>query len=682
MDSLRQRRIALRAAACATCISFVSGWTSADEIEDLNRLTRPESEIVAGAGHLNGTSRNWAQFSGLDDRGIYALLGIDLVRREEPTGTWILFQGRNLGLDNRELRFEHTRQGSWGYSIGFDQTPRNDPHVINTRLVGIDTGTQAINGQPVAQHVELRTRRNKLTLGAQKFLVGGFEVQVDFRNEEKTGSQLFGQGFFGPINFLANPIDYTTRQLDVIVNYTSDRLQLSGGYYATDFSNHIPAIAVTGGIAGLSPIALPPGNQSHQANLTGGYNLTPTTRGTFKIAYTHQTQNESFVTPSIVGRSSLGGVVDTTLLQAAVTARPMTKLSMLASVRYEDRDDKTPIAQYLTTGIVGTSTLDGSNERTSFRATTAKVEGTYQLPAAFRLTAGIDYDRRARERYRVHSVGFRDHTDEHAIRAELRRTMFDTLTGALSISHADRSGSSFGSNVLNNNSPGSNLVHPLQSADRKRDKIRLTMNWQAGSALTFGFYGDYARDEYSGRLLGAREGTATMLSLDAGYVLSDKWQVSGWVSRNDIRSDQSTCVVPIFTGVCPNTIAAPLWSASLRNAADSMGASLRGKPFAWLELGADGSYSRDASEYRLATHTPGASAGPLPDSYYRIARLNVFARYALRKDSDVRVTYNFERWTTDDWTWNTWTYSDGTRVMQEPKQRIHFIGIAYSQRWQ
>ena len=38
-------------------------------------------------------------------------------------GTWLRFDGRNLGLDSRQLRFEHNRQGNWGYFIEYGQIP-------------------------------------------------------------------------------------------------------------------------------------------------------------------------------------------------------------------------------------------------------------------------------------------------------------------------------------------------------------------------------------------------------------------------------------------------------------------------------------------------------------------------------------------------------------------------------
>jgi hypothetical protein len=46
------------------------------------------------------------------------------------------------------------------------------------------------------------------------------------------------------------------------------------------------------------------------------------------------------------------------------------------------------------------------------------------------------------------------------------------------------------------------------------------------------------------------------------------------------------------------------------------------------------------------------------------------------------LSYIYERWGTDNWTWTTWTYSDGTRVLHEPIQKVHFIGLTLYYRWQ
>jgi hypothetical protein len=173
MNTWCHRRFAAIAAGCALCAAAPA---SADEAEDLQRQTKPESEAVAGVGYATGASRQFGQYSGINERGFYGLLDLSLIRRDEPTGTWLSLQGRNLGLDSRELRFDHNRQGVWGYAVEFTQTPRYDPHVINTRLSGIESGSQTINGNATAQDVELKTRRDMIRLGAERYLPGGFDV--------------------------------------------------------------------------------------------------------------------------------------------------------------------------------------------------------------------------------------------------------------------------------------------------------------------------------------------------------------------------------------------------------------------------------------------------------------------------------------------------------------------------
>jgi hypothetical protein len=89
--------------------------------------------------------------------------------------------------------------------------------------------------------------------------------------------------------------------------------------------------------------------------------------------------------------------------------------------------------------------------------------------------------------------------------------------------------------------------------------------------------------------------------------------------------------------------------------------------------------------------TPPASAvGPLPDITNKTTRVNLFGVYALQKNSDIRVDYIYERWQTDDWTWffadrtTPFTYgatTDGTQVVQAPKQTSNFLGLRYIYRF-
>jgi hypothetical protein len=172
--------------------------SAAEEVDEVTELTRPDSTIRAGVGYVSRDNLRFSQYTGLRDEGGYGLLDFNVVQRDDATGTWMRLDGRDVGFENRELRFEHSRQGDWGYFLEFNQMPRYEPYTINTAVTGIGTANLSVpatstSGEPV----ELKTRRDTVGLGFNKELAGDFDVQVRFRHQEKTGERLFARGTTG-----------------------------------------------------------------------------------------------------------------------------------------------------------------------------------------------------------------------------------------------------------------------------------------------------------------------------------------------------------------------------------------------------------------------------------------------------------------------------------------------------
>ena len=696
-------RDTFRMTGIAAALAGLLGPAHGAELLAPSGMNTASSSASIGLGYTPDDGRRFGQYNGINEDGAYGLLDFNLVKRDEATGTWLQFFGRNVGLDNRQLRFEHNRQGNWAYFLEFTQMPRYEPWSITTGVSGIGTPNLTIPTTATAGgNVDLSTRRDIYGLGFDKFLSGSWDFQVRFKNEEKNGERIFARGTtgagpagsFGQFEFAPEPINSTTRQLEAKVNYTGSQLQLSGGYYGTRYENEYSGLNFTGGLAGLStftPIALPPDNQSHQLYLSGGYGFTPTTRGNFKVAYARATQDDTFVTgvnvPLAPGiGNNLDGRVDTTLAQVGITSRPIPKLNLLADLRYQDRDDKTPVLRYNT--LAGpTSTFNGDNEPRSIRTTTGKAEASYALPNSFRLTGGIGYEEKKRNTSPVRIVSYRETTDELSYRLELRRMMSETLTGALSYVHSDRDGSPWVQTTLNNGTPGSNLIAPIHLADRTRDKVRLTVNWTPVDPLTLSFYVDEARDDYDARdgsTIGPMEGTARSYSIDIGYAITQQWQANAWYSWNDTKAKQTTCEAAATPAGCPSTLADPTWGADLRNTSNSFGLGLRGKPVGRVEVGGELTYSDITDKYEQFPISPVASTVPvsLPEVSTKLTRLNLWSRFVLAKNSGVRLDYVYDRYKTDDWTWSNWMYADGTRITQDPDQTVNFVGVTYFYRFQ
>ena len=685
----------------AGLLAAFGAWAQEDEIA---ALSKPSSWASLGAGVVSDDNQRFGQYNGLTERGVYPLLDFDISQRDERTGEWLLMRGRNLGLESRDYRFEHMRQGSWSYFADFSQIPRYSPYIANTGVQGIGTAFLSIP-YPAAtspkHDFRIKTERENVVLGASKLFAGGWELAVRFRNEHKEGNRIFGRGTTGGsggFEFIPEPIDHFTREVHATASFTGPRLQLTGGYSGSWFLNENPALSINNqpggptslgtGTGAFTPIGLPPDNQSHQLHLTGGFSFTPTTRATFDFAHARLTQEEAFIVPpsAFVPRSDLGGRIDTTQWQLGIASRPFAALSLRAELRQDDRDDKTPTYPYqtfnpttpFTPANSPTATTNGLNEPRSIKTTAGKLEASYALPAGFRITGGADYEEKTRNTSDVRVVSHRYDTEELTLRAELRRSLSETLNGALGYARGRRDGSDWLTTTTLNGAAGSNLIHPVHLADRDRDKVKAVLDWSPTEPLSVHLLAEVAQDQYSGRILGPREGRAATYSLDAAYRFSEAWQASAWISRNDTRAEQVTCESASGVGVCPGTAGDPLWEARLRTVTDAVGAGVRGKPSARLQMGADVTFAQDRNEFRQEPlPVPNPVGTPLPDVHYKRTILNAFADYALGKDAALRAQYTFDRFSTDEYLWSAWTYTDGTTLRQDAVQKVHFLGLAY-----
>ncbi|HJY77744.1 MAG TPA: MtrB/PioB family outer membrane beta-barrel protein, partial [Burkholderiales bacterium] len=109
-----------------------------------NSLNTGASEASVGVGYANEATRRFGQYNGIKENGAYGLIDFNWVKRNEETGTWTRAFGRDVGLDDRQLRFEQQRQGNWGYSIDYMSIPRFEPLTPTTAVGGIGTNNLVI----------------------------------------------------------------------------------------------------------------------------------------------------------------------------------------------------------------------------------------------------------------------------------------------------------------------------------------------------------------------------------------------------------------------------------------------------------------------------------------------------------------------------------------------------------
>lgn len=669
--------------AASLMATYGTVWAAEDS--EVDELTKPSSTVSVGVGAWDNDRAKLGVFDGMRKKDTYLLLDADIQKRDDATGTWQTLTIKDLGTNNREIRGEYLQQGKHGVSIEYNQFRSDAPYTINTNITGIGTTTQTLGANipntaiGSGTNYQFGTDRTKLGVGVYKNIIPNVDLNIKFSNEDKKGNRLTNNG---SAFFVADLIDWTTTKTEATLDFTGESLQVSGGYYGSWYRNNNRKGYVDA--AGGNQITQPLDNQAHQAFFSGSYGFTPTTKGTFKLAYSQATQDAALPTASIINATyanipNLQGRVDTTLMQLGLTAKPMSKLSLVANLGFNHVEDKTPVY-----GVVrstdNTANLTINSTPLSYKTVTGKLEGTYILPLGYSATAGIDD--RQQDRTVITAIGgvayapyvpSRDKVIETTYRVQLRKSLAETLNGSLAYLQSIRRGSDY---QLVPARVGTSTVSPVNSADRDRQKVRLAMDWAPLEEVGVQLNVETAKDKYGDnvRSQGLQEGNANMYSLDVSYQLSDDWLLAGWYSFNTNDARFNNYVSATNNGL-----------KSQNDTGDAIGLNLNGKISAKTTIGAEVTWSKDKTVFVQSNSNGAALTAVAPDITSEAIRLNLFANYDLQKNAGLRFDVGYQKWETNDWQWTYTdgkpfqygTTTDGTTILMSPKQEAIFASVRY-----
>ncbi len=746
--------------------------------EEVKQLTQPQSAISIGVSGLTADPKGrsmFGQYSGLRNHDAVLNLDVSINKRDSSSGTALYVIGSDLGLDDRDLFLSYEKQGDWKAGATYSELTHREIRTVNTGLQGAGSTTPTIvrlATPGTGSDLDQQLKRVGLGLSFEKWITPQWQAELSFKNEDKTGSRVTGRGYAcaayvcnntqsatnqtWALLMLPEPVNSSIKQIEAKLNFRGQALSLSAGYYGSFYTNNYgsyqatvpnilnnplgvpttlaPAVAssvIAGGGLSLQnvlqlPFALPPDNQAHQFYLSGNYRFTPTTNSTFKLAYTHATQNEDFASAGLTGApagvTNLGGVVDNTLVQLGLTSRPMPQLSLLANVKYERKEDKTPDALYNVEGGTNPAKVPTSinrywvNYHVSTTKVTGKFEASYQLPDSYRATVGLDYNSLERpvpvditEEEFAGLGALRAGLKETGYRLEIRRGMGDVFTGSLSYSKGKRTGSDWTSlgtsavfvaaglgygqtgsaNQFIAISPAN--AFPMSMVDLDRQKWKLATNWTLSENAELQFIAENSKDRSSMPFdpvalpKGWRGAGTTLYSLDYSLAISEKWKLNAYVSQGS-----QNLLLNHSTGYMADITA--------RN--NSLGFGITGKPSARMELGAKLAYMTDSTAYGLGASPTTTGTAPnlvqvapsaanlaqvaigIPNVEYKNANLSLYGKYALDTSSSVQVNLVHQRNTLNEWAWSyngvPFTYSDNTTIQLKPNQTVTMLGVAYT----
>lgn len=712
----------------------------ADDADDeMRRLISPTSEIELGLGHVTKDSYKFGDYTGLQRAGTHMIGNILISTRDDETLRYFQLTGRNLGFDSRSLKIEGGEQGNYGLRLEYDQipklwsdsyqTPFTNPGSTNLTLpAGWVRGTATSNLTLLNASMrpfKVDTQRNTLGFGMTKQLAAGWDVEVRGKHEEKDGNRFigatFGTGGGNPrAATLPEPVNYNTDEIEALVRYTSKKLQLQFGYFGSFFQN------VNNGLIWSNPFAnsvwsnlpanqgqigLPPDNQFHQLSASGGYSFTKATRLAGSLSLGRMTQNDTFLPYSVnsgltvttpMPRSSLDGRINTKHADLRLTSLLMPKLNFSAAYRYDERDNKTPQAQYIY--IAGDSMnqpgVAAGQARTNLPGSSTKqqvdAELDYHYSANTKLKLGYGYDW-AKKTYEAITD---EH--EHVVKAEVHQHFNDMVSGGLGYAYADRKTSAYNASApfIASYSTGflatqaatglwDNL--PAQKkffmAPRQRDKVRAFVNVSPTDTLDLQFGVDYKDDSYKESQYGLQKARGWAVNFDASLAATDALTGHIFASAENYGTLQRSLQ---FQNALPGGVPAKLtptngqydYTYDIDDRTYTAGAGFRYKPLRKYEVGGD--LLRAISTGKISVWTaPGivaSSATPLPDLSTRLSRLDLFGQYQLKKDVALKVKYIYEHYSARDWAYdqvaaNTLANVIGTNQVS-PKYAVHFIGVS------
>jgi hypothetical protein len=298
-----------------------------------------------------------------------------------------------------------------------------------------------------------------------------------------------------------------------------------------------------------------------------------------------------------------------------------------------------------------------------------------------RASLGVDYENTNRDRPAgttfipaTSMAAMRESNNETGVYGEWRRSMSETLNGALTYRYAKREGyhwyaldpaTGYGFVRYDsfNNSSG---TFPATMLDRTRQTVKLTGDWSPTDAFSLNFSLENGKDSYDGPTdAGLNDTKVQFYNVDAALKLSDKWKMTGYASfgKQNLNMQQGIGYI-----------------ADMEQRNFAVGLGIVGTLKAGVEVGGEVSYLEDRNNYNLSL-TTGAAISNLPDNSYRATILKLYAKVALDKKSDLRFDL-IQQWAQfNDWTWGyngvPFTYSDNSTVTMQPTQNVTFLGVRY-----
>lgn len=678
---------------------------AADEEKEKSNL---EQEYSVGFYTLDEDSWRFGKYTGVAEEGTELLLDFRLESRPEwnsgETTSWSL-QGWRLGLDSQRVEFEYEKQGAWEFVADYREIPnyRFDDGVtpfngVGTSLLELPANWVAPPGGSTAYFDALEEnlgpvssswKRDRLDLYFDRKFGQDLNLNVTWRHETKQGEGTFG-GTFGTQGLnprtvvLPSPIDWETDIMEATLDYGTSRYQFGAAVYASWFGNDQQSVtwqnpygarnswaSAAGYPLGYGLYSLDPDNEALQFRIYGGLNLSPTSRLSADLAFGTMEQDDPLFNYTVNDRLTIhtplpaataDAKIDTTHASIRYTARPLTRLSLVANYTLDERDNKTPRHTWVYIG--GDSENQKPDEEGRINLPYSYEKQQWDLTAVWRAAKGIrvkggveqaDYSRTYSEVL---------DSDETRFFAGVKLANWSKASLSFDLIDSERDVDEYVGNrpYLAYRVPGSvdeddfdNLpaLRKYNQTDRERREYRVRADFFPVEKFNFAFTGASYDDDYDdpNGLFGLQSSEISSWSFDAGFYPWDGISVTGYYTQEAYDSVQTG---RMWSNKVTAQDPANDWRASVNDDVETWNLSLqlRGKGgdslvSDRLHLGLDLTYSNVESDI-MVSGAENIAAAPLPALVTEMNSWSLYGSFDINERAALRLSYEKQELTTDD----------------------------------
>ncbi len=355
-------------------------------------------EVDLGIQKLEGErdSPNFRTYRAIEEGFVANRFSLGLETKDQRR--FIQFQGLDISKNDQNYGVSAGEYGRYRFDFSWDQIPHlygtaKSPFVrsdggLYTLPAGVARSSlgalQSIfNGSTV---FDVKTRNDAGKAGFWWAPTPEWDIQLNYENVRRAGTRPFGGGFGDPDNptgagvsvlELPQPTQWHTNQMSATAGYSTSLFQIQGGYRVSFFHNDVPTMTYDNPLFGnIDPAlvgtgitavqqgrtVLAPNNQYHNLFLSAGVNLPMSTRIAGKFSYGLNYQDDTFYSHTITAPGalfppanpaalqlyspSLRGDVRTMLFNITGTSRPIRDVTVTASYRLLNRDNRTLVQTF------------------------------------------------------------------------------------------------------------------------------------------------------------------------------------------------------------------------------------------------------------------------------------------------------------------------------------------------